>query len=393
MHSLDIEHVFSISSELLNIYDRLETHNNLEQLTADVEDCFSQQFKLPGTVLTRSGQSGFVGFLRAVGIGPGDEVILPVSICQSMVNAVMFAGAIPVLADIKIDLSLSPEDTVRCLTPQTKAIVTWHPYGLAVDLEWLHDIVRQCDHRVYIVEDCAQSLGAILNGTTVGNRGDISIFSFAYGKPLSAGLGGAVCTPNKQLLQQIRRRCRSGALGYTDHEFLGENSTVPSIYLLLLLQLIQHFPELLQKKLVKASRYKSTLQRYGAIIDTSRAEKQYDVPHVYHRVILEINTDNNSDIYYRIITLVREELSTKAIDTVQETFSHPLYSVSYVNEYYRFCCRPDLIDESGNSFRVWKDTINRYLYFRTNDYVKLADIDHTSEAIGWALNSVLSIDV
>jgi len=136
--------------------------------------------------------------LRACGIEPGDEVIVPAVTFIASASAVLTARAIPVFADIVEDTcQIDPEDVRKKITPRTKAIVVVHYAGYPVDMDAIITIARK--HKLKVVEDCSHAQGSEWRGRKVGAIGDIGTFSFQQSKSLTCGEGGAVTTDSEEL--------------------------------------------------------------------------------------------------------------------------------------------------------------------------------------------------
>jgi dTDP-4-amino-4,6-dideoxygalactose transaminase len=136
-----------------------------------------------------------------MGVGPGDEVVVPSFVCSALLNAVSLTGASPVVAEIDpVSLNLDPQDVARRLTLRTKAVVAPHMFGLPADLDRLLNL------GVPLVEDCAQAIGARYGGRPVGSHGQAAIFSFYATKLLATGEGGMVATAVHALAEAVRDR-------------------------------------------------------------------------------------------------------------------------------------------------------------------------------------------
>ena len=147
--------------------------------------------------------------LRALGVGAGHEVIVPSYVCDALWHAVTRAGATPVLADADPrTLSLSAKDARARVTARTRAVIVPHAFGLAVDLEEVAAL------GVPVVEDCAQALGAAVDGVPAGARGALAVCSFYATKMIAAGEGGAVAGPER-LVRAVRE-----LRDYDEHEDL-----------------------------------------------------------------------------------------------------------------------------------------------------------------------------
>lgn len=129
--------------------------------------------------------------LLALGIGPGDEVIVPSLTYIASVNTIMQAGATPVYVDsLESSWQIDPDDVRRKITPRTKAVMAVHLYGLPCDMDALTAICKE--HRLLLVEDCAEAFGTMYKGQHVGTFGDIATFSFFGNKTITTGEGGMV---------------------------------------------------------------------------------------------------------------------------------------------------------------------------------------------------------
>ena len=136
--------------------------------------------------------------LRALGIGAGDEVLIPSYVCDALHHAVTRCGGTPVLVDADpATLSLSPLDAKRRVSSRTRAVIVPHAFGLAVDVEAFAAL------GVTVVEDCAQALGAVIEGRPVGGRGQAAVCSFYATKLLTTGEGGLVGGP-RALVARVR---------------------------------------------------------------------------------------------------------------------------------------------------------------------------------------------
>ena len=150
-------------------------------------------------VAVSSGTAALYLALYSLGIGEGDEVILPTYVCSAVLNAIFFTEAVPVLVDVNPDdFNISFEEVKKRLGEKTKAIIVPHIYGVPADIDELMGL------GVPVIEDCAQSIGAKINGQMVGTFGDLSIFSFYATKMLTTGQGGMVVSRNPDLIEKIR---------------------------------------------------------------------------------------------------------------------------------------------------------------------------------------------
>lgn len=167
-----------------------------------------------------SGTAALQTAIAALGIGPGDEVILPAWTWHSCFNAIVLAGALPVFAEIDETFNLDPADIERHITPQTKLIITVHLQGNPADLDRILPIARK--HGLKVLEDCAQSVGASYKGKPLGSMGDIGIYSLQLNKTITAGEGGAVVTNDPLLFERASRFHDLGGLRPPHEKVLGK---------------------------------------------------------------------------------------------------------------------------------------------------------------------------
>jgi dTDP-4-amino-4,6-dideoxygalactose transaminase len=140
----------------------------------------------------------------AVGVNPGDEVVCPSLTFVATANAILYAGAKPVFADVisQGDWTLSPDAIKQKITKKTKAILVMHYAGFACDMDKIGRIAEE--HQLKIIEDAAHGLGSYYGSRKLGSVGDISCFSFFTNKNVSTGEGGMVCTDNDEYAHEIR---------------------------------------------------------------------------------------------------------------------------------------------------------------------------------------------
>lgn len=150
-------------------------------------------------VAVSSGTAALHLALRALEIGPGDEVLIPSFVCTALLHAVRQTGASPVLADCDpATYNLSPTDAKRRITPRTRAVIVPHLFGQAADLEAIQTL------GLPVIEDCAQSLGSLYHQQPTGGFGVLAVFSFYATKVIATGEGGMVSSRDTALLERIR---------------------------------------------------------------------------------------------------------------------------------------------------------------------------------------------
>jgi perosamine synthetase len=177
-----------------------------KQDTGVVADFEVQFAKLVGdgdAVSYAAARMGFYDLMRILCIGNGDEVILLGATCAVMVNAVLRTGATPVFSDIDPDTFGSTAKSIEaCVTTHTRMIVAQHSFGIPCDIEPIVALSQLKD--IFLLEDCALTLGSKVNGTIVGNFGDAALFSTDHSKPLNTLTGGLIYTRNIELARRLR---------------------------------------------------------------------------------------------------------------------------------------------------------------------------------------------
>jgi 8-amino-3,8-dideoxy-alpha-D-manno-octulosonate transaminase len=150
-----------------------------------------------------SGTTALITALAGLGIGPGDEVILPAWTWYACYDAILFHGALPVFAEIDRSMDIDPTDIERHITPNTKVIMTVNIQGEPSDLDAIIAIAKK--HNLKVLEDSAQCVGAVYKGRHVGSIGDVGIYSFQESKTITAGEGGAVVTSDPLIFERAVR--------------------------------------------------------------------------------------------------------------------------------------------------------------------------------------------
>ena len=183
----------------------------------DEVDQFEKEFAahvgLPYAVAVSSGTGALHTALSALGVGPGQEIIVPAYMWVAVVAAVVNLGAIPILADIDDTFGIDPEDLLRRVTPRTRGIIAVHMSGAPINVTPIAKIARE--RGLFLLEDCAQANGANIGGQKVGTFGDMAVFSFQMNKNMTSGEGGCVVTRDLQL---YRRAVAGHDLGYARDE-------------------------------------------------------------------------------------------------------------------------------------------------------------------------------
>ncbi len=204
--------------------------------------------------------------LLAHGIGPGDQVICPAFTFAATANAVYHAGARPVLVDINhYNLSLDVEEVEKAITPKTKAVMVAHLYGMPADMKSLKRLCKK--RKLLLIEDAAESLGAIADNHYVGSIGDIGCFSFYGNKNITTGEGGMVVTNSKKIAEKITyfaSHAMKPSKRYW-HDEIGYNYRMTSLQAAIGAAQMDRIDELLQRKIHIANTYDKLLKNQNNI--------------------------------------------------------------------------------------------------------------------------------
>jgi dTDP-4-amino-4,6-dideoxygalactose transaminase len=161
---------------------------------------FAQFLDVPYCLALSSGTGALHTALAALGVGPGQEVIVPAYLWVSCVAAIVNLGAIPILADLDDTFGIDAGALEAKITPRTTGILVVHMTGAPVDVEATLAIARK--HGLFLLEDCAQCIGGSIRGRKVGTFGDAAIFSFQMNKNMTSGEGGCLVTRNERIYQR-----------------------------------------------------------------------------------------------------------------------------------------------------------------------------------------------
>lgn len=199
--------------------------------------------------------------LVALGIGPGDEVIVPTLTYISSVNSIAYTGATPVFVDsLKDTWQMDPEDIEKKITSKTKAIMAVHLYGHPCDMDALVSIADK--HDIFLIEDCAEAVGSLYNDKHVGTFGHIATFSFYGNKTITCGEGGMVVSDDETLFDRTFHFKGQGLAKHREywHDAVGYNYRMTNICAALGLAQLEQIDSFLEKKRTIAYWYKEFLQ-------------------------------------------------------------------------------------------------------------------------------------
>jgi dTDP-4-amino-4,6-dideoxygalactose transaminase len=246
---------------------------------AEFETAFAAYVGAAHGVGVASGTDALILALRALGLGPGDEIIVPAMTFVATASAVAACGARPVFVDVRPgDLLMDPATVEAAVGPRTRALLPVHLYGLAADMDALGAIAQR--HGLWLVEDAAQAHGATWRGRRVGTFGAAGCFSFYPGKNLGAyGDAGMVLTMDAQFADRVRLLRDHGSRTKYEHVLLGYCSRLDTLQAAILSAKLRHLDEWNGRRAVAAARYDALI---GARLERiGRGCRDGAVQHIY----------------------------------------------------------------------------------------------------------------
>ena len=246
------------------------------------EDEFARTCGVTHTAGVGTGTDAIALSLRALGIGPGDEVITSALSAAYSALAVIMAGARPVFADIDPErLTLDPAAAAAAVTPRTAALLPVHLYGQPADMDTLTAVARR--HNLAIVEDCCQAHLATCDGRPVGATANAAAYSFYPTKNLGAlGDGGAVATLDAALADRVKRLRNGGQTDRYHHDEPGVNSRLDELQAAILRARLPFLSKWTRERRALAARYRAALQGCRSIA----VPPERDRGHVYHLFVV-----------------------------------------------------------------------------------------------------------
>jgi len=309
----------------------------------EFEDNFSQFLGIKYSASLSNGTVALHTALLALGIGPGDEVIVPTFTYIASVNSINYTGAMPIFVDSKEDTwQLDPEDVIKKITSKTKAVMAVHLYGHTCEMD---ELVKICkEHNIYLIEDTAEAFGSKYNGKFAGTFGDISTFSFFGNKTITTGEGGMVSTNSKELYDLVMRLKGQGLAAGKEyfHNIVGYNYRMTNICAAIGCAQLENATDIITKKREIANWYNNQLND----LPLQLHKEAKDVFHTYWMYTVMIDNAKKRD---KLRTFLKE----KGVET-RPSF-HPVHSMPmYYQEKQNFPVA-DNLGEKGISLPSYPD--------------------------------------
>ena len=316
------------------------------------EESFSQYCGVQYGVATSNGTTALHLALTALGIGAGDEVIVPDITFAATINAVIYTGATPVIVDIEEDSwCINPEEIEKAITPKTKAIIPVHIYGQPCNMRKICEIASR--NNIYIVEDCAEAHGAEWKDKKVGSFGIISCFSFFGNKVVTTGEGGMCVTKSKELndkMRILRDHGMSKEKKYY-HEVIGFNYRMTNLQAAIGTAQVERIDSIIEWRTKLEGQYRNVLSTIPGV----RLQRN-DLP-------------DRKKIAWLVSILVDEEKRDKLLEVLKDNgvdvraFFIPLSEMDIYKKYAKDCYVSKRISKMGlnlpTSYEVKKEEVDK----------------------------------
>lgn len=314
-------------------------------------------------VAVSSGTAALHCAMYALGVGPGDEVIVPAMTFAATANVIVYQGATPVFADIDPDtLLIDPKGIKGLITPRTKAIIAVDFAGQPCDYNSLRKLADQ--HNLYLVADACHALGAEYQGRKVGSLADITVFSFHPVKHITTGEGGMAVTVRNDFAQKMRKFRNHGIATdfrereekgswYYEMQDLGFNYRLTDLQSALGISQLSRLPHFLARRQEIAKIYD---EAFISSDDVHPLKLSEDVFHAYHLYVVRLGGRfDNRDLVFQF-------LRHKGIGVNLH------YIPVHLHPYYKkhFCCKPGLCPVTEESYRkiislpIWPGMTNEH---------------------------------
>lgn len=307
-----------------------------------LESLLERFLNIDNVIVLNSGTAALYAALLCLGIGPGDEVLLPSFTFVATANSVIATGAKPVFVDINTkDYTMDIGDLRDKITKRSKAIIPVHLYGHPADMEEILEVAAS--HSLEIIEDACQSIGSTYDNVQTGTIGKIGCFSFYASKVLTAGEGGAVSTTDKELASIIKMIRNHGMIEGNDTRRLGLNLRLPELC---------------------AAIASAQMNRLPTLLGTRR---------------------KNSKILTELLSSMEGKLNIP-LEREKKKFNWYLYTVAFQNESTRDRIQQALIHEGIAATIYYAPPVHKTPYYSNAGLVNLPNTD-------WAASHVLSLPV
>ena len=317
------------------------------------EENFSKFTNIKHSTVVSNGTVALHLALLALGIGEGDEVIVPTFTYIASVNAIAYVNAKPVFIDSDpVTWQIDPSKIREKISRKTKAIMAVHIYGHPCEMNEIKKIAKE--KNLLVIEDCAEAIGTYFQNKHAGNFGDIATFSFFGNKTITTGEGGMVCTNDSKLYDLVVRLKGQGLAKGKEyfHDIIGYNYRMTNICAALGFAQLERINEILKEKERLITEYKKNLES----IPVSIHQEVGNVKHSYWMFTILAASEKERD-------KLRKHLSENGIET-RPTF-HPVHTMPMYLEKIKFPVAEDL-GKRGINLPSYPDLTNKDIQFITS---------------------------
>jgi perosamine synthetase len=318
---------------------------------AKFEDGFRNFIGIEHATTVSNGTVALHLALITLGIGPGDEVIVPSFTYIASVSNICHAGGTPIFVDSLEDTwQLDPADVKRKITPRTKAIMVVHLYGHPCEMDEIVEIAKA--HNLFIIEDCAEAFGSTYKGKHVGTFGDLSTFSFYGNKTITTGEGGMVVTNDETLYDRAYHLKMHGLAKYREywHDVLGFNYRMTNICAAIGLAQLEKAEEKIAKKRQVAEWYNEALKDLPVKLHSEHK----NVFHSYWMYSILVGTPDERES-------LRDYLKNEGIET-RPTF-YPVHTMPMFSSKYQKLPAAEYLGWHGINMPSWPELKKEQIQF------------------------------
>ena len=348
--------------ELEYVTDCIKTNwiSSAGKYVREFEERFSEHCGAKYGIACTNGTTALHLAMATLGIGPGDEVIIPTFTMIATANAVTYTGATPVLVDSENETwNMDIDKIEEKITDRTKAIMVMHTYGHPVDMDAVLEIADK--HGLYVVEDAAEAHGAEYKGKKIGSLGDVACFSFYGNKIITTGEGGMLVTNNEEIAR-ISRNLRDHAFSterHFWHKYLGFNYRMTNLQAAVGLAQVERFDEMVEIRRRNAQYYNQLLRDIEGIRTPPEAPWAKNVYWMYS-ILIEEEFGHTRDE-------VRQHLAKHGIET--RTFFIPIH------------VQPIYFHKYHERFPVAEELCRRGMYLPSASTLKREEIERVVDCI------------
>lgn len=325
-------------SEVLNS-GRYISGQNLKSFEEEFADLCSTKY----AVGVSSGTSAILLSLMALGIGAGDEIIIPSHTFIATGSPAKFLGASLVYTDIDPETyTMDPAEVERKVTPRTRAIIPVHLYGHPCDMDPINKLAR--DHKLHVIEDACQAHCATYKGNKAGSLADVACFSFFPSKNVTVlGDGGMITTNDGELARKVGMLRNHGRTQKYVHEMIGLNCRLSEVHATIGREQLKHLAEWTERRRAIAARYNTLLRDSGVVIPVERKWAK----HVYHMYVIRVKERDKLASYLKekdIETGIHYPVPVHRQPCLMSDVHLPI-TEQYVDEVLSLPMHPQLSDE------------------------------------------------